>query len=69
MAIRYSDPGIIDEKVVALQRVCAINQTANNRVLSGFTLLSESSVKSLPTDTIHGIDCDEVYPNVFIGDE
>ena len=69
MAIRYSDPGIIDHKVVTLQRVLATTPTAHTRVAPGFTLLSKALTKAIPTDRIPGIDCDEVYPGVFIGDE
>ena len=72
MAIRYSDPGIIDDKIVNLQRVIATTPTVHNRQLPGFTVLSKIYGKPIPptTDRMYsGIDCDEVYPGIFIGDE
>ncbi|CAG2107078.1 unnamed protein product [Medioppia subpectinata] len=76
-AIRYSDPGIIDEKVFQLQRILATTQTSHSRFGPGFSLLGNNygsaaipSATLCPTHRIHlGIDCDEVFPNVFIGDE
>ena len=72
MAIRYSDPGIIDAKIVSLQRILATTPTVHNRREPGFTLLPKIFGKPIPmmNDRIHtGIDCDEVYPGIFVGDE
>jgi len=70
-AIRYSDPGIIDERIVQLQRITATTQTIHCRQLPGFSIIDNKySSSAIPAPGIHlGIDCDEVYPNVFIGDE
>ena len=70
MAIRYSDPGIIDDKIVNLQRVCATTPTVHNRQLPGFTLLPKVFGKPPTTERgFSGVDCDEVFPGIFIGDE
>ncbi|XP_054164426.1 dual specificity protein phosphatase 3-like [Oppia nitens] len=72
MAIRYSDPGVIDEKIVQLQRVIVNTQTNRNRQLPGYQLMTNPLDKQIPltNDRLYsGIDCDEVYPNLFIGNE
>lgn len=72
MAIRYSDPGSIDAKIVQLQRVITTTHANHNRQLPGFSFLPKIFGRPISpaTDRIQvGIDCDEVHPNVFVGDE
>ena len=72
MAISY-DPELIDSQLVHLQRVIASTHSSGsnfsrifipklNRGISSFG--SNSNSRSPP-----GVSCDEIFPNLFVGDE
>lgn len=74
MAINY-DPESIDSQLVDLQRVIASTHSSGsnfsrifipklNRGISSFGSNSNSNSRSPP-----GVSCDEVFPNLFVGDE
>ena len=68
MAVRYP----ADSDIFHLQRVICTTHVNSQRQLPGFNLLPKIFGRdvSLTHDrTYSGIDCDEVYPNIFVGDE